>query len=159
MAEREIDVPRLLCLVEVDKAIDSTSPWWRRAYFQFFYRPFLRFSFNVFGVPTAGEIKADGSVTWLEKIGIFATIEEADKACLTEHYVITPMDFGDSLPEESIQHHGQIRPRASQPNRYNKLILSFTVKRASTICDEEAGIASAIARMDLLRDKLRTTVL
>lgn len=96
---------------------DAIAPWWERLYFRLIFRPFLRFSFRVFHVPTPDTLKADGSVSWFEHVGVFSTYLEADRACVTEFYVVTPLALGIPLPEQSCQRGGQTRPRATKPFR------------------------------------------
>lgn len=123
--------------------IDTYEPWWRKAFFRYIFLKFLDFSFGTLKVPIPKEVVVEsddkGNVRrtfrWFEDEGIFGSEEQADIACLAEHWGYKKIPFGRLMPSESSQYSGTIFPRKKNPRKWAKPVLSLVTK--DRIADEQ----------------------
>lgn len=139
------------------ETLDPRSPWWQRWYHRFIYLPFNQFSLRVMKIPTVTSATIIGNevrLSWLEDEGFFGSEHEADIACLTDRYSYQGMPFGRCLPHESGQCLGPtIFPRAKNPRKRSKPMLSLIFKNRKQEESEQQQLANYIKKLNQVLDQ------
>jgi hypothetical protein len=134
---------------------DDSQPWWEHWFFQHIFRPFLKYSKRYFRIPPPSKMNTDGSITFIEDIGIATDADIARAMCKDEFYKISWLPVNDGLPRESVEYRLHERPRSL----VSGLPRVFPVaKPCAEILAEQKGVEALIARVDGIREKLRTPV-
>jgi len=136
---------------------DSSSPWWRRAWFRFFHQPFITFSFNVMGVPAITAVEPQAArcsncgaevpgprFSWVEDGGTFDSETVAERFCQDASWRVVPSPFNCRVPAASFQlGQGSYYPLAANPSKFLTPVTELTVaprKRAQVIEEVAEGL-------------------
>lgn len=136
-----------ICMVVQWKdVLDGNTQWWRRLYYSTIYKWFMEFSLKVMKIPNPTEVNIDGKqirFSWLEHQGFFTNEDQADLACLGEKWGYKRILFGRLLPPESGQYDSPwIYPRAKNPRKRSKLILTTVITPQQKLSKLEAEVAN-----------------
>lgn len=137
--------------------LDPSAKWWQKLFHRFLYCPFNEFALKVVKIPPATSATIDGSkvtLSWVEDSGFFADEDQADFACLTPRYSYQAMTFGRLFPSESAQCVGPtIFPRAKQPRKRAKPILTMIIKPRAEDDRERRTLAETLNHLNRLLDR------
>lgn len=103
--------------------LDPSTPWYRRFFFKYFFRPFIHFSWNVMKIPCPKEIEVvDGKVkvSWFENGGFFSSEDQADLACVSNWHGYKDVPLDRCFPPESAQYSSLVFPRQKNPRQHRK---------------------------------------
>ena len=120
------DVDDLYVVTVRKYGLDRGSPWWQRWFFRWLYLPFVRRSHAWFKIPAQGTRHADGSLSWVEMIGIATDREVAEAMCQGEFYCVTRLPVNCGLPYESVHYRGHSYPKAVAPDRYKRRAFNYS---------------------------------
>jgi hypothetical protein len=148
-------------VIQWKQDIDSTEPWWKRAFHRYIYLPFQDLAFSL-GIPAVKEVTIEAdeqgrirrTFRWCEDQGIFETEEQADAGCLTERWGYTKLPYGRLVPADSAQYDGGTTyPRKKNPKRWTKPTLSLIVKDRIKEEREQQSLSTALARLNQVLDR------
>jgi hypothetical protein len=103
--------------------LDSTTPWYRRAFFKYLFRPFIHFSWQVMKIPCPKGIEIEGKkqrVLWFENGGFFSSEDQADIACIGTWHGYKDVPLDRCFPSESAQYSSLVFPRQKNPRQHRK---------------------------------------
>lgn len=133
-------------VVQWKDVLDKNSPWWKRLYYYTLYTWFMEFSLKVMKIPNPTEVSIDGKqirFSWLEHQGFFEFEDQAEMACLETRWGYKRILFGRLLPRESGQYDSPwVYPRAKNPRKRAKLILTTVITPQERITQLEAEVAN-----------------
>lgn len=141
--------------------IDKGAPRWRLAFFNWVFLPFLDLAFKL-GIPTPKEVLIEsdehGNVRrtyrWFEDEGFFPCKEQADVACLEEHWGYTMLPYGKLLTHESGQVNGTIFPRKRKgSHKWAKPKSTFVIKDRIKDEREQQTLAAALSQLNQVLDR------
>lgn len=138
---------------------DPSAPWWQRKFFHWVYLPFQNFSLSVFKIPTVMEViveadeqgRARRTFRWFEDEAIFDDEDQADLACLTEHYGYRKTLKNRLHPSESTQTFGTIFPRKKNPRKWAKPSFSLVAKDRKKEEREQKTLAEYLEKITRLQ--------
>lgn len=161
-AEHSLPEPKdVYKVIQWKQDIDSTEPWWKRAFHRYIYLPFQNCSFSL-GIPAVKEVTVESdekgrirrTFRWCEDQGIFDTEEQADVGCLTERFGYTKLPYGRLVPPNSAQYDGGTTyPRKQNPKRWTKPTLSLIVKDRAKDEREQQALSTALTRLNQVLDR------
>lgn len=139
--------------------LDTTCPWWRRAFFKYVYRPFIHLSFKRFGIPTVKGAEVEGGKTryfWFENGGFFSSEDQAELACTGYYdgYKDVPLDR--AFPPESAQYSSLVFPRQKNPRQHRRRP-NFSI--VATPREEITSLERKILELEEQIKELRRTIL
>lgn len=149
--ELNSDVEELFYVGVRKYGLDESSPWWERWFFRLVYLPFVRFAFKWMHIPACSDLHPDGSVSWVEHIGIATDEQSAREMCKGEFYVVHSLPVNGSLPKESLQYKGHVYPGSKTPARYIRRVFRLTAVRNK----EVAMLQEVNQRADKLLETVR----
>lgn len=79
--------------------LDTGAPLWRRLFFAYVYRPFLRFCYFKLKIPTFSGADTDGTMFWLEHQTICHSRVEAVRLANKPGWYFHRLPVGESLPD------------------------------------------------------------
>lgn len=103
--------------------LDPGTPWYRRWFFKYVFRPFIHFSWNVMKVPCPKGVEVNGdkqTIFWFENGGFFSSEDQAEIACLNEWHGYKDVPLDRSFPPESSQYSSLVFPRQKNPRQHRK---------------------------------------
>lgn len=103
--------------------LDASTPWYRRLFFKYVFRPFIHFSWNVMKIPCPKGIEVNGkkqTIFWFENGGFFSTEDQADIACVNEWHGYKDVPLDRCFPAESAQYSSLVFPRQKNPRQHRK---------------------------------------
>lgn len=103
--------------------LDPSTPWHRRFFFKYIFRPFIHFSWNVMKIPCPKGMEIDGRkqcIFWFENGGFFSSEDQAEIACAGYYdgYKDVPLDR--AFPLESAQYSSLVFPRQKSPRQHRR---------------------------------------
>lgn len=112
--------------------LDPATPWYRRFFFKYIFRPFVHFSWNVMKIPCPKGVEVTGNqqrFLWFENAGFFSSEDQAEIACLSEWYGYKDVPLDRGFPPESAQYSSLVFPRQKNPRQHRKTpTFSFILK-------------------------------
>lgn len=138
--------------------VDTSQPWWRRAFFHYVFLPFLNLSFRL-GIPAVKEVVVEsdehGNVRrrfqWYEDQGIFDSPEAAEAGCLGERWGYCKLPFGRLMPPDSAQYSGTIFPRKRDSKKWAKPVLSLVIKDREQDEQRDKTLAEYLTKINQLQ--------
>lgn len=120
VAER---MDRVWMVAQWKYGLDNTTPWYRRFFFKYIFRPFLHFSWNMMKIPCPKGVQVDGkklTFFWFENGGFFSSEDQAEIACTGYYdgYKDVPLDR--AFPPESAQYSSLVFPRQKDPRQHRR---------------------------------------
>lgn len=103
--------------------LDSSTPWYRRAFFRYVFRPFIHFSWNVMKIPCPKGMEIDGqrqTCFWFENSGFFSSEDQAEIACSSPWHGYKDVPLDRKFPPESAQYSSLVFPRQKNPRQHRK---------------------------------------
>lgn len=140
---------------------DPSAPWWQRKYFHWIYLPFQNFSLKWFKVPPMKEVTIEsdehGNVrrtfAWFEDEAILLEEDQADRACLGEHWGYRKTAFNRLHPSESTQTFGTVFPRKKNPRKWAIPTFSMFAKSRKKEEQEQQSWKECLRRLNQVLDK------
>jgi hypothetical protein len=137
--------------------LDPSTPWYRRFFFKYVFRPFIHFSWNVMKIPCPKGIEIDGkkqTVLWFENGGFFSSEDQADLACISNWHGYKDVPLDRSFPLESAQYSSLVFPRQKDSRQHRKsptfnLVIKDRVedeRRNKTLADTLAYLNQVLDR-------------
>lgn len=109
--------------------LDPGTPWHRRFFFKYIYRPFIRFAWKRFKIPAVNGMEIEGNkyrVIWFENGGFFSSEDQANLACINEFHGYKDVPLDRQFPDESCQYSSLVFPRQNDP-RQNRRKPTFSI--------------------------------
>lgn len=103
--------------------LDQSTPWYRKAFFRYIFRPFIHFAWNVMKVPTPKGAIIEGNkqtFLWFENGGFFSSEDQAELACIDQWHGYKDVPLNRSFPPESAQYSSLVFPRQKNPRQHRK---------------------------------------
>lgn len=137
--------------------LDPKTPWYRKAFFKYIFRPFIHFSWNVMKVPCPKGMEIDGNkqtIFWFENGGFFSSEDQAEIACVNEWHGYKDVPLDRRFPVESAQYSSLVFPRQKNPRQHRKtptfnLVIKDRVKEER----EKQTLAHTLARLNQVLDR------
>lgn len=116
--------------------LDPSTPWYRKLFFKYIFRPFIHFSWHVMKVPCPKGIEVTGDSTersdqhssgykatifWFENGGFYSSEDQAELACVNEWHGYKDVPLDRSFPPESAQYSSLVFPRQKNPRQHRKI--------------------------------------
>lgn len=124
--------------------LDPETPWYRKAFFKYVFRPFIHFSWNVMKVPCPKGMDINGrkqTVFWFENGGFFSSEDQAEIACTNEWHGYKDVPLDRQFPIESAQYSSLVFPRQSKPRQRRSPTFSLVVTPRERLLELERQIA------------------
>lgn len=103
--------------------LDPATPWYRKLFFKFVFRPFIHFSWRVMKIPCPKGIEVNGNkqtIFWFENGGFFSSEDQAEIACLSQWHGYKDVPLDRAFPPESAQYSSLVFPRQKDPRQHRK---------------------------------------
>ena|SRR5687767_4407590 len=137
--------------------LDASTPWYRRAFFKYVFRPFIHFSWNVMKVPCPKGVEVNGgkaTVFWFENGGFFSSEDQAELACVGEWHGYKDVPLDRRFPPESAQYSSLVFPRQKDPRQHRKSpTFSLIVKDRKQDERERATLTEYIQQLNQVLDQ------
>lgn len=150
--ERAQDNKKIWIVAHWKFHLDAGTPWWRQLFFEWVFKPFLRFSFSRMKVPPPKGAIIEGrkqTFFWYETGGCFSSEEQADIACTSELHGYKDLPFDRQFPPESAQYSDFVFPRRKNPRPRPKPVLGYVL----TPRREQEQIRNEVARLREILDQ------
>lgn len=139
----------------------KTAPWWQRAFFYCIFLPFQNLSLSVFKIPPMKEVVIESdergrvrkTYRWFEDEAIFDHEDQADRACLDEHWGYRKTIKNRLHPSESTQTFGTIFPRKKNPRKWIKPTFSLMAKNRKQEEKDQETLTKYITRLHQALDR------
>lgn len=174
-AESRFEIPEVeeLALVSQRKYnLDEGRPWWETLYFRFVWLPVVRFGFNKMHIAGPAAYEPCGEcagcaqkvaclrpvIVLIEQKALYSEPRDAERLCAQNNafWSWKPLPLDAELPDQSTQYKGHRLPGALLPDRYRRPSFPLIAKPLSEISAEGKGVAEAIAKVDSIRENLKT---
>lgn len=103
--------------------LDPSTPWYRKAFFKYVFRPFIHFSWRWFKIPCPKGLEVTGNkqtIFWFENGGFFSTEDQAEIACTGPWHGYKDVPMDRCFPSESAQYSSLVFPRQKDPRQHRK---------------------------------------
>lgn len=155
--ERVTGMDRVWMVAQWKWDLDPSTPWYRRLFLKFVFRPFIHFSWNVMKVPCPKGMQIDGrkqTILWFENGGFFTSEEQAEIACVNyfDGYKDVPLDR--QFPPESAQYSSLVFPRQNNPRQHRKApTFSLVLKDRKEDEKKDQTLTLALTRLNQVLDR------
>ena len=136
--------------------LDASTPWYRKLFFWYVYRPFIRFAWNAMKIPAPKGITVEGNkqtVFWFENAGFFSNEDAADVACATIWHGYKDVPFERRIPDESCQYSSLVFPRQKDKRQRTSPTFSIVAKDRKQDERERATLAEYLAQLNQVLDR------
>jgi len=137
--------------------LDASTPWYRKLFFKYIFRPFIHFSWNLMKIPCPKGVEIDGkkqTVLWFENGGFFSSEDQADLACVDRWHGYKDVPFDRSFPPESAQYSSLVFPRQKNPRQHRKTpTFSLVLKDRKQEERQQQTLAEYIAQLHRVLDQ------
>jgi hypothetical protein len=132
--------------------LDSSTPWYRKAFFKYVFRPFIHFSWNVMKVPCPKGVEVNGkkvTVFWFENGGFFSSEDQADIACVSDWMGYKDVPLDRAFPLESAQYSSLVFPRQKNPRQHRKApTFNLVIKDRKQDEQKDQTLAQALQQLN-----------
>lgn len=137
--------------------LDPDTPWYRKAFFSYVFRPFIHFSWNVVKIPCPKGVEVNGkkvTVFWFENGGFFSSEDQADLACISEYHGYKDVPMDHAFPLASAQYSSLVFPRQKNPRQHRKTpTFSLVLKDRKQEERQQQTLAEYIAQLHRALDQ------
>lgn len=137
--------------------LDESTPWYRRFFFKYVFRPFIHFSWNVMKVPCPKGVEINGNqqrFIWFENAGFFSSEDQAEIACLNKWYGYKDVPLDRGFPPESAQYSSLVFPRQKSLRQHCKTpTFSLILKDRKEEERQQETLAEHLARLNQVLDR------
>lgn len=157
LPERVAGLDRIWMVAQWKYDLDPSTPWYRRAFFRYIYRPFIHLAWRWLNIPAPKGLDIEGGrhrIFWFENGGFFSSEDQADLACISDFdgYKDVPLDR--QFPPESAQYSSLVFPRQKNPRQHRKApTFSLVLKDRKAEEQRDKTLANYLARLNQVLDQ------
>ena len=137
--------------------LDESTPWYRRFFFKYVFRPFIHFSWNVMKIPCPKGVEVNGgkqTFFWFENGGFYSSEDQAEIACAGYYDGYKDVPLNRAFPPESAQYSSLIFPRQKNPRQHRKMpTFSLILKDRKQEEQQQQTLANYIKRLHQVLDR------